>query len=71
MNIGDKIRNYRKISGVTQKELGELSGTSERTIQQYEGGKRQPRIEQLQKIANALKISPTDLLDEEHSKKLS
>lgn len=62
MTIGERIRNYRKIVGLTQKELGTLSGTSERTIQNYETGKRQPRIEQLQKIAPILKVSVTDLL---------
>ena len=62
MTIGERIRNYRKIVGLTQKELGTLSGTSERTIQNYETGKRQPRIEQLQKIAPILKVSVTNLL---------
>ena len=62
MTIGERIKTYRKLAGLTQKQLGELSGTSERTIQQYEGGKRQPRIEQLQKIAPFLKVSAADLL---------
>ena len=42
---------------MTQKQLGELSGTSESTIKQYELGKRQPRIEQLKKIAEALGVT--------------
>lgn len=65
MTIGDKIRTYRKKNGLTQKKLGELSGTSERTIQQYEGGKRQPRFKQLQKIANALDMALYDFLDDD------
>lgn len=63
MTIGEKIRQQRKNAGLTQKKLGELSGTSETTIKQYELGKRQPRIEQLQKIADALQISYIALLD--------
>lgn len=70
MTIGDKIRNYRKMAGLTQKQLGDLSGTSETTIKQYEAGKRQPRVEQLQKIANTLQILPTDLLDGAHTKNI-
>ena len=54
MTIGEQIRHVRRHVGLTQKELGRLSGTSETTIKQYELGKRQPRLEQLQKIANAL-----------------
>ena len=55
MTIGEQIRFVRKHLGLTQKELGQLSKTSERTIQQYEAGKRQPRIEQLQSIPYALR----------------
>lgn len=64
MNTSELIKNYRKIAGLTQKELGTLSDTSERTIQSYETGKRQPRIEQLQKIAPILNVSVSDLLGE-------
>jgi len=70
MTIGDRIRNYRKLSGMTQKQLGDASGTSERTIQQYEQGKRQPRIEQLCKIANVLNVSTSDLLGNEQDKNI-
>lgn len=62
MTIGEKIKNYRKAAGLTQKKLGELSDTSESTIKQYESGKRQPRIEQLQKIADTLNIPISSLL---------
>ncbi|MFQ9151450.1 MAG: helix-turn-helix domain-containing protein [Blautia sp.] len=50
MAIGETIREYRKKRNLTQKQLGELSGTSESTIKQYELGKRQPRIEQLKRL---------------------
>lgn len=64
MTIGDRIRLQRKHAGLTQKKLGELSETSETTIKQYESGKRQPRIEQLQKIASALNIPVSIFIDE-------
>ena len=62
MNIGKNIKKYRKEAGLTQKKLGELSGTSERTIQQYETGKRQPRLEQLCKVADALNVELDELM---------
>ena len=61
MTIGEQIRYIRKYLGYTQKELGDLSKTSETTIKQYESGKRQPRIEQLQKIASAFGGSVSDI----------
>lgn len=56
MTIGERIRQARKERGLTQKQLGEVSGTSETTVKQYERGVRQPRIDQLQRIAAALGV---------------
>jgi transcriptional regulator with XRE-family HTH domain len=64
MTIGEKIRTLRKKAGYTQKELGEISGTSETTIKQYEIGKRLPRIDQLQKIASVLNVPVASFIDE-------
>lgn len=62
MTIGQRIKEVRKSAGFTQRELAEKSGTATGTIQQYERGIRQPRIEQLQAIAVALGVSVSDLL---------
>ena len=57
MSIGQLIKEARKAVGLTQRELAEKAGTATGTIQQYELGKRQPRLEQLQKIADVLGCS--------------
>lgn len=62
MTIGERIKQARKEKGLTQKRLGELSGTSEGTVKQYELGKRQPRLAQLQAIAAALGLPTASLL---------
>ena len=62
MTIGERIKQARKAKGLTQKQLGDLSNTSEGTVRQYEIGKRQPRLEQLQAIAAALGVPTVDLL---------
>lgn len=62
MNIGQRIKEARKNAGLTQRELAEKSGTATGTIQQYELGKRQPRLEQLRAIAAALGVQVVDLL---------
>ncbi len=53
---GDMIRKYRKEKGLTQKQLGELCGIADSNIRKYENGKQNPKIETLQKIADALNI---------------
>ncbi len=60
--ISTNIKKYRKLKGLTQKELAEKCNCATGTIQQYELNKRQPRLEQLNSIANALDISIIDLL---------
>lgn len=65
MTIGERIKQERKAKGLTQKQLGELSGTSEITIRQYEIGKRQPRLEPLRQIAKALGVTVSVFIEDE------
>lgn len=62
MAISENIKKYRKKAGITQRELAEKCNCATGTIQQYELGKRQPRLEQLQKISDALEISLSNLI---------
>lgn len=55
-NIGDQIRDARKAKGLTQKELGEILGIGEPTVNKYESGKQNPTVETLFKIAEALNL---------------
>lgn len=63
MTIGERIKTARKAAGITQAQLAEKIGSATITVQQYESGKRQPRIEQLRKIASALGLYISDLVD--------
>lgn len=67
MTISEKLRFYRKEKYLTQKQLAELTGIATITIQQYELGKRTPKINLLQKIANALEVDINLLLEDEKS----
>lgn len=61
MAIGKRIRFFRRLRGMTQKELGRAVGFSSRTacvrIAQYEGGARTPKPELLKQISDALNVS--------------
>lgn len=64
MTVGEKIKTYRKMRGISQKTLGKLAGgINEVTIRKYEAGDRNPKPEQLLKIANALGISINLFMD--------
>ena len=56
MTIGEKIKRVRMLNHMTQKSLGETCGIGEATIRKYELGIRNPKQEQIRKIANALNI---------------
>lgn len=56
MTTGQIMHAIRKAKGYTQKQLAEKCGLATGTIQQYELNKREPRREQLQKIATALDV---------------
>lgn len=65
MTIGENIKRIRIEEKLTQKKLGELSGMSEAMIRQYELGYRKPKLESVQKIADALNIRLHDLIEDE------
>lgn len=61
MTTGQLLRRARKKAGLTQAELAEKLNISYQNISQWERDLRQPKVETLEKIAEALKISPADL----------
>ena len=61
--IGDQIKRIRKSKNLTQEQLGDLVGISGVAIMRYEKGQREPNKETIQKIADALETTPTQLMD--------
>ena len=57
------IYKYRKESGLTQRELGEIVGVAQSTMAQYETGVRKPDIITLKKLAAALHCTADQLLE--------
>lgn len=58
-----KLVYYRKIRGLTQQELADKSGFSRNSIMNWEKGKRNPKIGDIEKIAKVLDVSPFELFD--------
>lgn len=63
ITVGEKIKYYRNIRGISQEMLGNLSGINPATIKKYEYGIRNPKPDQLLKITNALGISINLFMD--------
>lgn len=66
MDFSERLRALRKKAGLTQTELAEAAGSTMRSIQNYEAGKRYPQnIEIAKKLAAALGVTSGELLGEE------
>jgi len=61
--VGKRIRFFREHRGMTQKQLGEAAGILEATVRKYEIGQRNPKPDQIGKIAEALGVTPYALSD--------
>lgn len=59
--FGKRLRQARMNSGYTQQALSDLVGLALRSYQCYETGTRQPSLDMLVKLADALDV-PTDYL---------
>lgn len=62
-SVGEQIKKARQAANLTQAELGEKVGFSAMGLSYLENGQRKAKIEDLKKIADALKISITYLLE--------
>ena len=63
LTIGDKIKYFRKQRGMTQAQLAELTGIHPVSIRKYETNKMQPQSQQLERIAEALRVNSGALSD--------
>lgn len=65
MNIGEKIKKYRKEKKITQKQLAEMINKNIRTIQKYEANEIDIPLENILKISHALQVPYNELCTEQ------
>ena len=58
----DRLKELRKIKGVTQKQVAESIGISERNYQNLEHGKYNPNHDNIIKLADYFEVSADYLL---------
>ena len=58
-----RLSRMRKIKGFSQDRLSKVSGVSRVTIARIESGASSPTSRTLEKIADALKVPVTDILE--------
>ena len=60
--LGQRIRTFRLAKGLTQTELGELVGLTQRQITYYEAAEGSPTPEMIVRFAEVLDVSTDELL---------
>ena len=68
MNIGQNIANFRREKHITQEQLGEAVGVTNRTVSKWESGVSSPGIDLIPTIASALGITLDQLFGIEKAK---
>lgn len=64
--LGARIKELRKVCGLSQEQLAEKIGVEPRHMSRIEVGKNYPTIDRLEKIAEALNVPLMDFFDFMH-----
>lgn len=67
MTFGEKLKTVRLSLNLSQSELAEKTGISERSLYTYEQTGIMPRTNNLRKLADSLNVSVSYLLDDEET----
>ncbi|MBQ2987989.1 MAG: helix-turn-helix transcriptional regulator [Clostridia bacterium] len=69
--IGNKLFSFRKRMGMTQAEVAEAAGLSDRTYADIERGTVNMRIETILHICDVLHITPDEIFTEKDTNEIS
>jgi len=61
-DLGENLRRARERLSLTQEEVGHRSGVHPTEVSRIEAGKRDPRVSTLERLAEAVEVSPGELL---------
>ena len=64
MSIAENIKMLRERYGLTQADLGEIAGVSDKAVSTWENGTAEPRMGAVQKIAEHFGITKGSIVDD-------
>jgi transcriptional regulator with XRE-family HTH domain len=62
VKIGDNVRHWRTLRTLTQVELAKKAGLSQAALVRIERNQADPHVSTIRKLANALEVSPEQLI---------
>lgn len=64
MGISENIKLLREQYGLSQKELGQIAGVSDKAVSTWEQGLKEPRMGAIQKIADHFGIQKSNIIED-------
>lgn len=64
MPIGENIKRLRAMHGLSQKELAQIAGVSDKAVSTWENGTKEPRMGAVQKIADHFGLKKSNLIED-------
>ena len=64
MGISENIKLLREQYGLSQKELGQIAGVSDKAVSTWEQGINEPRMGAIQKIADHFGIQKSNIIED-------
>lgn len=64
MSIGANIKRLREAKNITQRELGEAVGVSDKAVSTWELEVKEPRMGTIQKLADFFGVSKSDIIED-------
>lgn len=61
--LGGNLRKAREKLGLTQEQVAQRSGVHTTEVSRIEGGRRDPKVSTLERLAKAVEVKPGRLLD--------
>lgn len=65
MSIGLNIKRLRESRGLTQKELGDIAGVTDKAVSTWETGIKDPRMGAIQKLADYFGVKKSEIIDDD------
>ena len=62
-SFAERLKALRKKQGITQEMLAEILRIHEATVRRWELSQRQPRMDEIKKLAQALNVTDSELLN--------
>jgi transcriptional regulator with XRE-family HTH domain len=69
VHVGTRLRRLRQREALTQDDLAQKAGLTTATVARAERNERQPHMTTLRKLADALGVHPSALIEDENGGK--